>query len=165
MIERSLTLPDQTILTDQTRIDRMLNKQEKILKRKNRISPEKIFQELNLSELQIARIPDEPIGQFRRESNGVCLDNYPIFPERDVTIDLTPQGDIRTFISYKISFNYKTITIKVLFDEMYYPEFRELSDPNNPEKIEPLIREELLCVLENNKWKRGIFEGSWVASK
>lgn len=165
-IERSLTLPNQTIITDQQEIDRVLKENEEKLNHKKRTPPSKHFKKIDMFTLKIVPKKVCPLGHLQTKRDGYVKASEPIYPECDVTIDITPEArGVRAIMIYDVTANNKPISVEVLFDETSRPELRELDDPNNPEKIEPLIREELLDVIQEKKWRRGLFGGSWFAVK
>ena len=165
-LERIIKLPDKQIISDR-HLNNLLDSREKKLRQKRKTSPAMVFAGIDMYRLQISRKPMDPIGRLEVRREGKLTDSEPLFEISDVSIDLTPESPsgIRGVMKYEINVNGKEISVEALFDETSRPEFKELNDPNNPEKIEPLIREELLDVIQEKKWKRGIFNGSWSVAK
>ena len=170
-IEKSLILPDQTIITNQQEIDQILSENERKLRRKKRTPPSRCFKDIDMFTLKITRKKDDQtFGHLEVKQDGRIRESGALFSECDTTIDLTPDaGSMRAVMVFEITFNRKKskkakmVTVEADFDETSNPVFQELDDPENPDKLEPLVIEEVLCAISNNKWRKGVFNGSWVA--
>jgi hypothetical protein len=162
---KSFAFYDGRVVVGRIPVDKIINEHEALQESKKRVSPAEVFKGINIEEITIERIHPDPIGLFEERLNETVINRWNLFQIPDVEIDLTPDAaGCRAIMEFRICANGKTITVNALFDERSKPDYVELDDWEKPEKIEPLIREDLLAaIFEGKNWIFSNESEAWVS--
>lgn len=158
-------------ISDPIEIASILHDRENEQLTKNKNSPNIIFKDINARKLNVTPIfynlgdcpALEEVQRINRKKH-ICNKEF-LNPIPDLKIDISPDGKGSTHYDYKVNLNEKDFRIRVLFDELKDPALAELVDSKQPEKLEPLVREEFIrLIFETKRWKREKFktEVKWI---
>lgn len=162
--ETVLHLPDGKIISDKTKIDKLLRKRRAELDARKTTPPNVILQGINISTATLAHITPDSVGtlQFRARENEEPYSN-PIFPIPDIFIDLSTESDYPSdTLSFALQEGSRRLTIDVIYDSTQL-EYQVNGEKN--EKLFESVGNSLKKILQCNNWQHGKYPETWTPVK
>lgn len=152
--ERVFRLQDNTVIDDQSEIDRFLDERRAFIEERNATPPNIIIGSINLNNASLSVVRPEKIG---------LLEEVEIFELPNLIIDLTPESEDlpRAVVHFQLSDGSDNLLIEVEFDDTT-GEYWSAFDRNDETNIFSVVQKNMQKILPSQQWEtRG--EGIWSA--
>jgi|SRR3972149_8527557 len=150
-MERIVRLPDNQVIKNQRKIDKLLTERRSIMDKRKTTSPPDVIGNLDLKNAVLSKETRNHIAAIELDYGGVEPFVNRLYEIPDIRVDLTPQaGDLpRNIVNYKLTAGNSEITLEVLFNAEQKDYWKYYGNQN---KLDETVSSNLLEALQKKNW-------------
>lgn len=158
-MERLLRLPDNQVINNQRKIDKILAERRLLLDKRKVTPPPEVIGNLDLNKAVLSKEERNPIAAIELKSSGDEPFINKLYQIPDITIDLTPQANDlpRDIVHYKLTAENTEITIDVHYNSTQKEYWKHYGNQSDLDKV---VNKNLLEALQKKNWQCD-WTGAW----